>query len=109
MVKNKTNNALVMFHSQRVKAEAIEEQYRLKRLRHTQYDQLLFMVFRYWSAKIIDLLYDSKRNFKDIFINSKNCTQFEVSICFGSDGKLDSDPKMDDHLESFAKVFEDME
>jgi hypothetical protein len=27
-----------MFHKQRVKAQAIEEQYRLKRLRHTQYD-----------------------------------------------------------------------
>ena len=30
MVRNKHNNQLVMFHKQRVKMEAIEEQYRLK-------------------------------------------------------------------------------
>jgi hypothetical protein len=64
-------------------------------------------------------------------------TQFEVSICFGrpaaggkaaadglgpgvsagsgpavfgsGDGKLDSDPTMEEHLATFKKVFEDME
>ena len=38
MVRNKHKKQLVMFHKQRVKMEAIEEQYRLKRLRHTQND-----------------------------------------------------------------------
>ena len=49
-----------------MKKEAIDEQYRLKRLRHTQYDELLFMVFRYWSAKIVELLFDSKKKFYTI-------------------------------------------
>ena len=109
MVKNKRNNLLVMFHKQRVKMEAIDEQYRLKKLRHAQYDQLLCMVFRYWSAKIVELLFDSKRNFKTIFTNVQNLTQFEVSICFSSEGILDSDPTMDEHRATFKKVFEDME
>lgn len=98
-----------MFHKQRVKMEAIEEQYRLKRLRHTQYDELLFMVFRYWSAKIVELLFDSKQKFNTIFSNLKNMTQFEVSICFGPEGILDSEPTMEEHLITFKKVFEDME
>jgi len=67
------------------------------------------MVFRYWSTKIVTLLFDSKRNFKNIFTNIKNMTQFEVSICFGTEGKLDSDPTMNEHLSTFKKVFEDME
>jgi hypothetical protein len=32
-----------------------------------------------------------------------------VSICFGEDGKLDSDPTMTDHRRAFEKVFDDME
>lgn len=109
MVRNKHSNQLVMFHKQRVKMEAVEEQYRLKRLRHTQYDSLLLFVFRYWSAKIVELLFDSKDKFNAIFSTLKNMTQFEVSICFGPDGKLDSDPTMAEHLAAFKKVFEDME
>lgn len=67
------------------------------------------MVFRYWSAKIVELLFDSKQKFNAIFSNLKNMTQFEVSICFGPDGKLDSEPTMEEHLATFKKVFEDME
>mmetsp|Transcript_29870 Transcript_29870/g.45654 ORF Transcript_29870/g.45654 Transcript_29870/m.45654 type:complete len:112 (+) Transcript_29870:1803-2138(+) len=74
MVKNKHKNQLVMFHKQRLKMEAIEDQYRLKRLRHAQYDSLLFMVFRYWSNKIVELLFDSKMSFKKTFTNIKNMT-----------------------------------
>jgi|TARA_B110000285_G_C15023011_1_gene562626 predicted GIY-YIG superfamily endonuclease len=101
MVKSKHNNQLVMFHKQRVKMEAIEEQYRLKRLRHTQYDELLFMVFRYWSAKVVELLFDSKQQFNTIFSNLKNMTQFEVSICFSPEGTLDSEPTMEEHRATF--------
>ena len=36
-------------------------------------------------------------------------TQFEVSICFSTDGKLDSDPTMEEHLATFKQVFQDME
>ena len=88
---------------------AIEEQYRLKRLRHTQYDQLLFMVFRFWSAKIVELLFASKQKFNTTFGNAKNLTQFEVAICFSPEGVLDSEPTMEEHSATFKKVFEDME
>ena len=39
-------------------------------------------------------------------------TQFEVSICFSqdsADGKLDSEPTMEEHLATFKQVFQDME
>lgn len=104
MVKNKHNNQLVMFHKQRVKMEAIEEQYRLKRLRHTQYDELLFMVFRYWSAKVVELLFDSKHRFNAGFSNPKSTTYFEVSICFSPEhlgGLLGSEPTMEEHRATF--------
>lgn len=109
MVRNKHGKQLVMFHKQRVKMEAVEEQYRQKRLRHTQYDQLLQLVFRYWSAKIVELLFDSKARFNAIFGDPESATRFEVSICFGPEGKLDSDPTLEEHLAAFKKVFEDME
>ena len=34
-----------------------------KRLRQAQYDQLLFLTFRYWSAKMVELLFESTRDF----------------------------------------------
>ena len=69
------------------------------------------MTFRYWSTKMVELLFESKRAFKEIFTcpNPMGAAQFEVSICFGEDGKLDSDPTMEEHLGSFKKVFDDME
>lgn len=109
MVRNKHGEQLVMFHKQRVKMLAIEEQYRLKRLRHAQYDQLLFMVFRLWSAKVVELLFASKQKFCTTFSNVKNLTQFEVSICFSAAGVLDSEPTMEEHAATFRKVFADME
>jgi hypothetical protein len=59
------------------------------------------MVFRYWSEKIVELLFDSKEKFNAIFSNANKGTQFEVSICFGPEGKLDSDPTMEEHLATF--------
>lgn len=64
------------------------------------------MVFRYWSAKIVELLFDSKKRFYTIFSNLKNMTQFEVSICFGAEGsanqgRLDSEPTMEEHRATF--------
>jgi len=109
MIRNKHGEQLVMFHKQRMKLLAIEEQYRLKRLRHAQYDQLLFMVFRFWSAKVAELLFASKQRFNVTFGNVKNLTQFEVSICFSPEGVLDSEPTMEEHTASFKKVFADME
>ena len=97
-----------MFHKQRLKMEAVEEQYRLKALRHAQYDQFLFLVFRYWSSKIVELLFESKRRFHEVFCADPASARFEISICF-LDGKLNSDPTMDEHISTFKKVFEEME
>jgi len=110
MIRNKHGEQLVMFHKQRMKMLAIEEQYRLKRLRHTQYDQLLFMVFRFFSGKIVELLFTSKQKFNTTF-SSKSPPQFEVSICFGEgpEGVLDSEPTMAEHEATFEKAFAEME
>jgi hypothetical protein len=73
---------------------------------------LLHFVFRYWSYKVLELLFGSKRHFKDVFCEPANHTQFEVSVCFDNptgDGRLDSAPTMDEHLASFRQVFGDME
>jgi hypothetical protein len=67
------------------------------------------MVFRYWSYKVVELLLDSKERFNNIFTDSSSGTLFEITICFSNDGVLDSDPIMDEHKESFAKVFVEME
>lgn len=56
---------------------------------------------------MVELLLESKRAFKEIF--TRGSVQFEVSIGFGDDGKLDSEPTMKEHRRSFEKVFDDME
>jgi hypothetical protein len=67
------------------------------------------MVFRYWSTKVVQLLLDSKERFNNTFSDTSSGTLFEITICFSPEGKLDSDPLMDDHVESFKQVFQDME
>jgi hypothetical protein len=130
MIKsNKHREQLIMFSKQRSQMKALEEQYRLKRLRHAHFDQLLFMVFRYWSAKVLDILFTSKRNFNLTFSHGRDreltyageaasqpatyggaqLPQFEVAICFSPAGTLDSEPTMEEHVASFQKAFEDME
>lgn len=126
---NKHKEQLIMFSRERAKVKIQDEQYRLKRLRHEHYDQLLFMVFRYWSAKVVEVLLTSKRNFNTTFgagrdrdaqranhaggqpatFGSTNLPQFEVSICFSEAGVLDSVPTMEDHWASFEKAFDNME
>ena len=84
----------------------------LKRLRHEHYDQLMHLVFRFWSYKVLTLLYDSKAEFHSVFCNKGSggdLPQFEVSITFGANDELDSTPTMEEHHLSFEKVFEDME
>lgn len=97
------------FHTERLKQDAVEEQYRLKRMRHVYYDELLQLVFRYWSYKVLELMFESKKQFRMVFCEPRASTQFEISVCFGSDDKLDSNPTMDEHLAGFRKVFEEME
>jgi len=58
---------------------------------------------------VVELLFASKAKFNTTFGNVKNLTQFEVSVCFNSEGILDSEPTMEEHTASFKKVFEDME
>lgn len=54
-------------------------------------------------------MYENKRWFRDIFCNPKSDTKFEVAICFNDKGKLDSDPSMDEHRQSFVTIFDQIE
>jgi hypothetical protein len=53
-------------------------------------------------------MFESKREFRSVFCDPSNHTQFEVSVSMTED-RLDSIPSMDEHLASFRKVFSDME
>jgi hypothetical protein len=69
-------------------------------------------VFRYWSNKAVELLFDSKRRFREVFLDEGNLPLFEISVCLSSTepgGTIGSDPTLEGHHELFKKVFEDME
>jgi hypothetical protein len=78
-------------------------------MRHVMFDKLVEMVLRYCSSSLIEVLYENKREFKNIFTNQRNGPQFEVSICFNQKGILDTDPNMEDHYANFLLIFENME
>ena len=73
------------------------------------YDKFLEMILRFASSNLVELLYENKRTFKVIFMDQRNSPQFEVSVCFNQQAKLDTDPSMEDHYVSFLKLFENME
>ena len=73
------------------------------------YDKFVEFILKFVCGNLVELLYENKLQFKDIFKNIKSGPQFEASVCFNSKGKLDTDPSMEDHYASFLLVFDNME
>lgn len=73
------------------------------------FDQLIKLILRYVSANLIEILYKNKKIFALTFTNKLSRPQFELSICFDSNGKLSTDPPVIEHQASFTSVFENME
>ena len=66
-------------------------------------------ISRYLSANLVEMLFTNKSEFQRVFCSSKLGTQFEVSLCFNGEGKLDSDPSVDEHVMNFHNIFQSME
>jgi hypothetical protein len=64
---------------------------------------------RYLCDMLIEVLYENVHEFKNIFCNKKSGTQFEVSLCFNSGGRLDTDPTIKEHRNIFVQMFNDCE
>ena len=61
---------------------------------------------RYLCDMLVEVLHENLAEFKSVFCNTRSGTQFEVSLCFNVDGKLDTDPTIADHRNIFVNVFE---
>ena len=55
------------------------------------------------------MLFSNKAEFQRVFCNHRLGTEFEVSLCFNKDGKLDSDPSIEEHKHNFEMIFKSME
>lgn len=83
MIKQKKHGEeLVMFSRARKQKEVQEEQYRIQKIRHLMYDRFVEMVLRFVCANLVELLYENKRKFREIFKDVKNGPQFEAAVCF---------------------------
>ena len=58
---------------------------------------------------MVEMLFTNKRTFKKVFCSPRNDTQFELALCFNKQGKLDTDPSMEEHVNSFRVIFKQME
>eukprot|EP00347_Sterkiella_histriomuscorum_P003578 403363751 len=110
LIKQKRHGEeLVMFSKARKQKEVEEEQYRIQKIRQVMYDKFVEMILRFVCGNFVELLYENKRKFKEIFKDAKNGPQFEAAVCFNQKGRLDTDPSMEDHYASFLLIFENME
>ena len=73
------------------------------------FNKLVQFISRYITANLIEMLYEEKAKFKKTFCNDRSGTQFEVSLCFNKEGKLDSDPSVTEHVSNFHKIFQQLE
>ena len=73
------------------------------------FDKFVEMSLKFVCGNLVEVLYENKRQFKQVFRDLRNGPQFEVSICFNSHGVLDTDPSMEDHHCSFLTIFENMD
>ena len=60
---------------------------------------------RYLCDMLIEVLYENLKEFKSVFRNPLSHTQFELSLCFNHNLKLDTDPTIQDHRKIFVNLF----
>jgi len=110
MLKNKSNHAaVVMFSKDRKEHEHVQGQLALAIERHGLFNKLVQFISRYLSANLVEMLFSNKAEFKRVFCDLRSHTQFEVSLCFNAEGRLDSDPSIEEHVRNFDTIFKSME
>ena len=98
-----------MFSKER-RLKAIEdEQNRLHSLRHSLFDRLLELVYRICNNNILESISSNKCYFKNIFTDIASGPQFEISVCFNSEGVMSTDPTLEEHSKSFENIFLNIE
>jgi len=66
-------------------------------LRHEKYNSLVQLVSRIMFQNISEALVFNKVKFTSLLSAPKTKYQYEISICLDSNGKLDLDPKPEEH------------
>jgi hypothetical protein len=110
MLKVKSAQAPVyIFASQREKEMVVEGQFDLAIHRHGLFNKLVQFIARYIISNLTEMLYTNKATFRRVFCAPKGDTQFELSLSFNKQGKLDTDPSPPEHRQNFARIFKQME
>ena len=110
LLKSKSNQQPVMiFKSMREKQMIIQREFDLAEHRHGLFNKLVQLIARYISANLTEMLYSNKELFRQVFCSPRNDTQFELSLCFNKQNKLDTDPSPPEHTRNFKMIFKQME
>lgn len=110
MIHEKQNaQDLILFSQARAKKDAENHQRALMKQRHKKFNSLLQLVSRILFQNISEALISNKVKFATSFCVPKSKTHYEISICLDNNGKLDLDPKPEQHRQMFQTVFTAME
>ena len=70
----------IIFTRAKKRRELEGERLKIAQLRHKMFDSLIQYVNRYVAANLTEVLYESKQEFSEIFLDSNCAPQFELSV-----------------------------
>ena len=99
----------IVFTQAKKQQKAEGEKLKISQLRHKMYSKLISFVTTYLSQNLSQVLFTNKRDFTEIFLDSGIAPQFELSVWFNSDGKVDVTPTFKEHYASFIRLLNSVE
>ena len=79
-------------HRLRNKVKIEGERLKIAQLRHKMFNSLLAYVNRHVTSALAEVMFANKRDFTDVFLNPNSAPQFELSVCFDENGKVNVTP-----------------
>lgn len=99
----------VMFTQAKKRRDMEGETLRIAQVRHKMFDALIAYVTRKVATDLGQVLYTNKRDFTEVFLNPNTSPQFELSVCFDEEGKVNVTPTFEEHFANFSRLFNSLE
>lgn len=99
----------IMFTQAKKRRELEGEKLRVARTRHKMFDSLIDYVSTYVASNLAQVLFENKRDFTEVFLDPQISPQFELSVCFDQEGKVNVTPTFEEHFASFTRLFNSVE
>ena len=99
----------IMFTQARKRRELEGEKMKVARTRHRMFDSFIAFVNRYVASNLAQMLFENKKDFTEMFLDPQVSPQFELSVCFDNEGKVNVTPTFEEHFASFTRLFNSVE